>query len=164
MDRTFDGVIVILGSPNDAQGRLSSIALERCSKALAEFREHPGYAVLPTGGWGKHFNTTDKAHGFYVRQELVARGIPEMAFLPVAESTNTIEDARKSRQILDAYPGAELIVVTSDFHTARAKYLFEHEFPERRIIISASKTELPPDELARLHEHEHKALNILKNG
>ena len=158
------GVIVVLGSPNDTQGRLLSIALERCSQAFVEFSRNPGYAILPTGGWGAHFNTTDKAHGFYVRQELIARGIPESAFLPIAESSNTIEDAALSRPILDAYPGIDLIVVTSDFHMARARSLFEREFPERRITYSPSETDLPPEVLARLKEHEHKALKRLNNN
>ena len=159
----FDGVIVVLGSPNDAQGQLSSIALERCSQALAKFKENPKYAVLPTGGWGQHFNTTDKPHGFYVQQDLSGGGIPGSAFLPCAESSNTIEDATVSRLILDSYPEAELIVVTSDFHAARTRFLFEREFPERRITISESVTNLPPDELARLQAHEQKALKKLKN-
>lgn len=163
MDKKIDGVIVVLGSPNDRQGELLSIALERCSQALAEFKKNPDYAILPTGGWGKHFNTTAKAHGFYVRQELSGRGIPESAFLPCAESSNTIEDASLSRPILDSFPGAELIVVTSDFHAARARFLFEREFPERRITISESVTKLPPDTLERLQEHEQKALEKLKN-
>jgi uncharacterized SAM-binding protein YcdF (DUF218 family) len=159
----INGVIVVLGSPNDPQGQLSSIALERCSKALAEYKKHPGYAILPTGGWGKHFNTTDKPHGFYIRQELSARGLPGSAFLPCVESSNTIEDARKSRQVLDAYPRAELIVVTSDFHAARAGFLFKREFGERRIRISESVTHLPGKELDRLHAHEQKALEKLRN-
>jgi uncharacterized SAM-binding protein YcdF (DUF218 family) len=163
MDNKFDGVIVVLGSPNDAQGQLLSIALERCSKALAEFKKNPNYAVLPTGGWGRHFNTTDKPHGYYLRQELSGRGIPESAFLPCAESSNTIEDASVSRQILNAYPEAELIVVTSDFHVARARFLFEREFPERRITVSESVTKQPPEVLARLKAHEQNALKKLKN-
>ena len=157
------GVIVVLGSPNDDQGRLSSIALERCSQALAEFKRNPEYAVLPTGGWGAHFNTTDKPHGFYVRRELLTCGIPESAFLPCVKSSNTFEDATVSRPILDFYPETELIVLTSDFHAVRAQYLFEREYPERRITISASVTDLPPNELALRQEHEHKALKRLKN-
>jgi len=160
---SIDGVIIVLGAPNDAQGRLSSIALERCSQAFSEFKKHPNYAVLPTGGWGEHFNTTDKPHGFYVRRELLGRGIPESAFLPCVESTNTVEDASLSRQILEAFPDASLIVVTSDFHSGRAQFLFEQAFPERRIVISESATDLPPDELARRRDHEHQALARLRN-
>lgn len=158
----MDGVIVVLGSPNDAKGKLSSIALERCSQALAEFQKNPGYAVLPTGGWGQHFNTTDKPHGFYIRQELSIRGLPESAFLPCVESSNTIEDASKSRLVLESYPKAELIVVTSDFHAARARFLFNREFPDRRIRISESVTKLPLKKLAQLQAHEQKALEKLK--
>jgi uncharacterized SAM-binding protein YcdF (DUF218 family) len=164
MKMRIAGVIVVLGSPNDTQGRLLSIALERCSQAFVEFRRNPGYAILPTGGWGAHFNTTDQAHGFYVKQELIARGIPEWAFLTIAESSNTIEDAALSRPILEAYPGIDLIVVTSDFHLARARYLFEREFPERRITFSPSATDLPPDVITRLKEHEHKALKRLNKN
>jgi uncharacterized SAM-binding protein YcdF (DUF218 family) len=160
---SFNGVIVVLGSPNDGQGRLLKIALERCAQALSEFEKHPDYAVLPTGGWGEHFNTTDKPHGFYLRQELIARGIPESAFLPCVESSNTIEDASKSRPILDACPDLDLILVTSDFHATRARFLFEREFPERQIAISPSTTHLPPDDLARLQDHEQKAMGRLRD-
>ena len=68
-----------------------------------------------------------------------------------------------SRQILNAYPEAELIVVTSDFHVARARFLFEREFPERRITVSESVTKQPPEVLARLKAHEQNALKKLKN-
>lgn len=163
LEREFKGVIIVLGSPNDARGKLLSVSLERCSQALAEFNRHPDYAVLPTGGWGEHFNTTDKAHGHYVKQELLDRGIPESAFLPCAESSNTIEDASFSRPILKSYPSAELFVVTSDFHSARARFLFEREFPDRQIRMSESVTLLPPDVIERLRAHEVQALKKLKS-
>ncbi len=158
------GIIIVLGSPNDAEGRLSSIALERCERTLVEHRKHPDFRILPTGGWGEHFNTTDRAHGHYVRQELLRRGVCEAAFLPCAESSNTIEDATLSRPILDEHPNAELIVVTSDFHEGRARFLFEREFPERRIRFSTSETHLPTDDLARRRAHEERALERLRNG
>lgn len=161
--KQFKGVIVVLGSPNDAEGNLLSVALERCSQAYKVFSEHPEYAVLPTGGWGKHFNTSDKPHGYYVKQELLKRGVPESAFLTGPQSSNTIEDARLSRPILDAYPEAELIVVTSDFHADRARFLFTREFPDRRITVSESATFLPPDILVRLRNHEEQALEKLTN-
>lgn len=161
MRTSFKGVIVVLGSPNDEQGGLYSIALERCAQAFVEYQIHAEYKILPTGGWGEHFNTTDKPHGFYTQQELINRGIPETAFLPCVESSNTIEDARLTCLALKPFPKVDLIVVTSDFHAARARFLFEREFPERRISISASRTILPTGALARLQDHERKALEKL---
>ena len=160
----MQGIIVVLGSPNDDQGKLLSIAQERCAQANIEFRRNPDYAILPTGGWGEHFNTTDRPHGYYLKQALIARGIPESAFLPITESSNTIEDAGLSRPVIEAYPEAELIIVTSDFHEARANYLFKRDYPKRRICMSTCVTNQPPDVLARLQEHEQKALKILKNN
>lgn len=156
------GVIVVLGSPNDAQGQLSSIARERCEQAWREFQAHPDYRVLPTGGWGEHFNTTDKPHGHYTRQELIRLGVPETAFLACALSSHTGEDATLSRPILDQHPDAELIVVTSDFHAARVLFVFRREFLARKITLSTSVTNLPADELAHLHAHESQALARLK--
>lgn len=155
------GVIVVLGFLNDDRGRLSGVARERCERAFREFEKNPGFAVLPTGGWGGHFNTTPRPHAHYLRAELTARGVPESAFLPGAESASTIEDAALSRPILAAHPGAELIVVTSDFHGERARFLFEREFPERKVTLSTCATHLPPDEIARRRAHEKRALERL---
>ena len=156
------GIIVVLGSPNDEQGRLLSIALERCSQAVVEHRENPDYAILPTGGWGSHFNTTERPHAYYIKQALKAQGIPESAFLPGVQSSNTIEDAALARPVLEIFPEAELIVVTSDFHMARARYLFEREYPGRHIRMSASTTHLAPAELLKLKYHEQEAMKRLK--
>lgn len=156
------GVIVVLGSPNDEQGRLSSMALERCERAIKEYLEHPGYYLLPTGGFGEHFNTTSKPHGSYIQKYLASRGIPEPAILECVKSGNTIQDAVMSRPIIDRYKFTDLIVVTSDFHAERAGFLFKREFPGRSIKISGSITHLPEKELEMYKAHEKRALQKLR--
>ncbi len=156
------GAIVVLGAPNDDKGNLSSMAVERCEQAVKEFRRHPDYRVLPTGGWGEHFNSTNKPHGHYIRQYLISRGIPEQAFLECVESGNTIEDAALSRPILDRHKITHVIVVTSDFHSKRARCLFERELPGKFINVAESVTDLPEDELEILKTHEDEALQKLK--
>jgi len=155
-------VIIILGAPNDAKGNLSSIAIERCEQALKEYRSHAQPSVLPTGGWGAHFNTTSRPHGYYLREYLMARGIPETAFVEGAESSNTIEDAKLCRPIVARYGFQKLIVVTSDFHVARAGFLFQREFPNTPIAFSSSRTAVPTTELQKLKLHEESALAKLR--
>jgi len=152
------GAIVVLGAPNDEDGNLSSIAVERCNQALREYRRHPGFRVIPTGGWGPHFNTTDRPHGFYTRQYLMAHGVPDADILPCIESANTVEDAKFCRSVVAHYGFAELIVVTSDFHIPRAQYLFEYEFPDKTLSFSGASTFLSEDELQTRREHETRAL------
>lgn len=154
--------IVVLGSPNDSEGNLSSIGIERCQQALIEYERNPSAKMLSTGGWGEHFNTTDKPHGYYVRQYLMAHGVPEGQVLECAESTNTVEDAQLARPIIEHHGITDLIVVTSDFHIPRAQFLFQREFKEIRLSFTAAKTHLPEDELARRKQHEEKALAKLK--
>ena len=156
--------IVVLGSPNDAEGNLSSIGIERCQQALAEYAKNPGARMLPTGGWGDHFNTTDKPHGYYTRQYLMAHGVPGEDILECAESANTIQDAQLARPIIERHGISELIVVTSDFHIPRARFLFEREFPDLRLSFSAAETHLPEDELRQRKEHEVRALARLRQS
>ncbi len=154
--------ILVLGAPNDESGRLLARALERCERAWEEYRRHPDHFILTTGGWGAHFNTTDKPHGWYSRAYLIAKGIPEAAFLPIAESANTPEDAQKAAPILKSHGIAAIRIVTSDFHVTRARFCFERECPELAIVLCPSLTLATPEELARLREHELRALARLK--
>jgi len=156
--------IVVLGAPNDADGKLSAIALERCQQALIEYSQHPDACILPTGGWGEHFNTTDRPHGHYLRQYLTAHGVPERRILECAESANTIQDAALAKPIVERHGINELIVVTSDFHVPRAQFLFQRDFSNIRLSFSAAKTKLPEDDLSRLKDHEEKALARLKQN
>jgi uncharacterized SAM-binding protein YcdF (DUF218 family) len=156
--------IVVLGSPNDGDGALSSIARERCGQALTEYQKHPGARILPTGGWGPHFNTTPKPHGDYIREYLQTLGVPDVAFVECAESSNTIEDAKLSRPIVERHGFRKLIVVTSDFHLARAQFLFRQGFSDLEIEFSASKTHLAEDELQQRILHEQAALAKLEQS
>ncbi|HVU26344.1 MAG TPA: YdcF family protein [Verrucomicrobiae bacterium] len=154
--------IIVLGAPNDERGVLSSIAIERCQQAVQEYRKHPESKIIPTGGWGEHFNTTSQPHGHYLAAYLQAQQIPAGAFVECAESSNTIEDAKLCRPIVERHGFRKLIVVTSDFHRARAQFLFTREFPDILIEFSVSKTNLPELELKKRVLHEQAALAKLK--
>ncbi len=154
--------IIVLVSPNNSAGNLSSIAIERCQQALAEYARNPGAKILPTGGWGEHFNTTDKPHGHYIRQYLTVHGVPEADILECAESANTIQDAQLTKPIIERHGITDLIVVTSDFHVPRAEFLFHREFPNLRLTFSRAKTNLPEAELVKRIQHEQQALAKLK--
>jgi len=160
------GMIVVLGSPNSETGQLSSIAKERCELALAEYAKRPDWKLLLTGGYGAHFNTTDQPHAAYLKRYLVSRGVPAQQIVELVESSNTLQDASFSKPIVLKYGVSEIVVVTSDYHIDRARYVFEREFADTGVHINflASQTDEAACEfdLGAQKKHEQQALAILR--
>ncbi len=151
-------VMVILGAPNEDSGALSPIAKSRYDKAYSEFLKMPTMKVLCTGGFGAHFNTSDTAHGELTKQYLINSGIPSSAFLEVAQSRFTFEDATLAKPIIAQAKASHLHLVTSDFHLNRVNYVFSHVFAHLTISSCAAVTPLPQTQLALLITHEEKAM------
>ncbi len=160
------GLIVILGAPNDEQGKLSSIAVGRAERGYGEYTRLriAGWKILLTGGFGAHFNTTDKPHAYYVRQHLLALGVPAADIVGWAESRNTIEDGLFSRPLVDRYSVRNLLIVTSDFHYGRAAFVFAHFFPtaSRDFALVTYLPECSTAEQETILSHERLGLTRLQ--
>ena len=151
-------IIVVLGAPNHDDGRLGPAAEGRAQAALRAYADRPGARLLLTGGFGAHFNRTSRAHAAYLADHLVAAGVPSAAILGEVHSGNTVEDAAMCAARLSG-SGLQLVVVTSDFHAARARLLFEREFGARATIeIVVAPAGLPPRELCEAITHEARAI------
>jgi uncharacterized SAM-binding protein YcdF (DUF218 family) len=156
------GAIVILGAPNDLQGQLSSIAIERCEQALQELDAHPDFMLLPTGGWGPHFNCSELPHATYTTHYLQSRGVPPDRILEGALSSSTVEDARQCREIARRHGLTDLRVVTSDFHLERTRLVFTRELPDMRLTFAPAVSNIPEPELRILLEREREAIEALQ--
>jgi len=157
-------VIVLLGSPNSDEGELYSVARERCQRALKEYDRRHACKILPTGGFGAHFNTTDRPHAWYLKRWLVAHGVTEEDVLPFAESRNTIEDAVLSYPIVQRCGARHTVVVTSDYHAARARYVFERVYRDVALEYAICTTDEKRCDLdlPALRVHEQEALARLE--
>jgi uncharacterized SAM-binding protein YcdF (DUF218 family) len=160
----MEGIIVLLGAPNNEFGQLSTIAVERCQQAILEYHRYPGYKILPTGGYGAHFNETDHPHAYYSTRYLIAYDIPAEDILAPVISTNTVEDVRLARPEIERSGARRVVVVTSDFHIPRAQFLFERERMDLEITFSGCETHLSPQELAALYAHEEQSLTRLRSN
>ena len=158
----MNGIIVILGSPNDERGNLSEIAMGRLELGLTEYRNREGYKFLCTGGFGEHFNTTERPHAEYAIRHLLEKGIPEKDVLEIAESRNTVEDALLSKPIIEKFHARSLIIVSSDFHMQRVEHIFQQVFDGYDLTFSGAKTEFPAERLRTLRKHEKKELEKLR--
>jgi uncharacterized SAM-binding protein YcdF (DUF218 family) len=162
------GVLIVLGSPNDQHGRLHSVALERCACALRLHRDNPEWPLLLTGGFGAHFNTADRPHAWYLGSHLREHGVPEQALLPFALSRSTLEDASLAKPIALASGAQAAVVITSDYHVERARWVFLREFADTTLtllfcatVTDESRCEL---DLAALKRHEREALGRFRRA
>jgi uncharacterized SAM-binding protein YcdF (DUF218 family) len=158
------GIIIILGSPNDDQGNLSETATGRLAQGLVELRHHAGYKILCTGGFGEHFNTTDKPHAFYAVRYLIAEGVSETDILEIVKSRNTVEDALLSQSIITKHGVRSLIIVSSDFHMKRVKHIFKKLFKSHNLTFSSAKTSFSKERYRSLRNHEKRELDKLKKN
>ena len=152
--------MIILGHTNDSEGRLSSIAKERLNLSFTKLEK--GYKILVTGGFGNHLNTTKKMHASYSKDYLLKKGLAKSRFLKIARSQNTVEDAFFSHVIVGKYKIKDVIIVTSDFHMARVKFIFGRIFKDYNLTFISSKTKISLEKMKILKTHERKTLRKLK--
>lgn len=154
--------IIILGSPNDAEGNLSPIALSRL-KVAKELYQAERALILCTGGFGPNFNVTKHPHALYAQHFLLANGVMSEDLLDSVLSANTVEDAVLSLKQLNNSGIEEAVVVTSDYHLPRAKFIFDKLFENYQICYHPADSQ-HLDEVARnkLISHELQALQRLK--
>ncbi|TBH73662.1 YdcF family protein [Aquirufa nivalisilvae] len=160
----FQEVLIILGSPNLPNGQLGPIAMDRVNYCweLFQIQARP---ILCTGGFGAHFNTSPWAHAALLKQELASRGVADNYFLPLALSSNTVDDAVKSKLVIENYSIQSLNILTSQYHVPRVKLIFDEVLPSYSKKYYGVEHQSFIPELDQLIAHEAHALaEIKKNG
>ena len=157
-------VIVVLGSPNFPDGTLGPIAFDRLQGCLSIF-DPIKHKILCTGGFGAHFNTSPMAHANYLKNFLIEKGVPPTAFLPLALSSNTVEDAVMSLAILKDYEFKDLLIITSEYHLARVEFIFSEILKDFYLNFKAVTHHSMDDLLEPLIQHEKLAMQqLISNG
>ena len=156
-------VIVVLGSPNFPDGTLGPIALDRLLGCLGIF-DPTKHKILCTGGFGAHFNTSPVAHANYLKDFLIQKGVPSTAFLPLALSSNTVEDAVMSKSILKEVEYKNLLILTSEYHLARVKFIFTEILKDFNLSFNGVIHHSIDDVLEPLIQHEKVAMDLLNSN
>jgi uncharacterized SAM-binding protein YcdF (DUF218 family) len=81
------------------------------------------------------------------RSILVARGVSEACISVIGKSCDsTFDEAQALAKFLDASPRASVLVLTSDYHSRRSRWVFRHvlgAMAERLTFVSAPTDEFP---------------------
>lgn len=116
-------VIIVLGAQVKEDGT-PSVALERRLTAALESYERQRQTIIVCGAQGAN---EPRAEGDVMRDWLMARGVPEADIVAETESYNTRENLRNARRIMEERGLSQALVVTSDYHVARALMLCRQE-------------------------------------
>ena len=116
-------VIIVLGAQVKEDGT-PSVALERrLTAALESYRADP-QLIIVCGAQGAN---EPRAEGDVMREWLLAQGVPETDVIAETSSFNTRENLRYARAIMEERGLSQALVVTSDYHVARALTLCRQE-------------------------------------
>lgn len=155
--------ILLLGASNDANGKLSQMAVDRLECAYSIYINNSNVRFLCTGGFGEHFNTTTTLHAEYLQQWLSSKGVRSEEFLPHITSSNTYEDIQGLSDVISCISNDLLIIVTSDFHIKRVQMLYKKLICHENVIFIPATSKLADSELLSRIAHEEKAIQLLKN-
>lgn len=109
-------VIIVLGAQVREDGT-PSVALERrLTAALESYMEHP-QLIITCGAQGAN---EPRAEGDVMRDWLVERGVSEQDVVAETASFNTRENLVYAKAIMDHRGLTRALVVSSDYHVARA--------------------------------------------
>lgn len=130
-------VIIVLGAQVKEDGT-PSVALERRLTAALESYQERAQVIIVCGAQGAN---EPRAEGDVMRDWLVEHGVPEADVVAETASFNTRENLRYARTIMQERGLSQALVVTSDYHVARALELCRQEGIEATGKGSPSKPE-----------------------
>ncbi len=128
-------VILVLGAQVKADGSLSLALFRRLSLARTEYFQNP-QLIITCGAQG---GDEPAPEGEVMREWLIAQGVPPEAVVAEAGSFNTRENLLHAKAIMAEKGLSRALVVTSDYHVARALSLCKQLGIEATGVGSASE-------------------------
>lgn len=81
-------------------------------------------------------------------RDLEMRGVPKRAVIPFAhDAPDTLEELKDIRKFVDQHGWKRVMIVTSNYHTRRTRYLCKHIFPPEVhvLVVAAPDHDYDPD-------------------
>ena len=121
-------VILIFGHLVDKNGNLSKEQILRIKKGTELFKKKEAKYLMVSGGFGKHFNQTNKSLGWYMKKFSIKQGINPKKIFIESKSFETIDNIIFSKRIIDRKKWKSIILVSSRYHIPRIKMICKYVF------------------------------------
>ena len=155
-------IIMVLGSTINSEGILSEIAISRLEKCIEVVKNKDDYLIILTGGFGGHFNTTNRMYSLYAYEYLINNGIDTGSISALIPSIDTVEDATLSYRVIKHLNPLKIVIITSEFHQERVKYIFGKVYKEFKLEYISSAYMADEEIMHQLALTEQRELKLLK--
>jgi len=145
-------VIIVLGAQVKEDGT-PSVALERRLTAALESYRQDRQLIIVCGAQG---GNEPRPEGDVMRDWLLAHGVPGEDVIAETDSFNTRENLTNAKLIMESHGCSDALVVTSDYHVARALELC------RQVGISAVGKGSPSKPEYFIKNHFREGLSWVK--
>ena len=145
-------VIIVLGAQVTEDGTPSVALHRRLTAALETYREDP-QTIICCGAQGAN---EPAAEGDVMRAWLIANGVKEEDAIAETKSFNTRENLNYAKEIMREQGLSQALIVTSDYHVARALALC------RQVGISATGKGSPSKPEYFIKNHIREGLSWIK--
>ena len=154
-DLTHFDVLIVLGTPCEADGTPSPEARERVLEGVREFRAGIANHIIMTGG---------AAHNQFVEADCmkrlaVAEGVPADAVVEEGQAKDTIQNIWFSHALMEAHGWRSAEVVSSPSHLPRAALIlerYEHDGFAWRTHAARWPSEYTTEQIAAKYAGEMK--------
>jgi uncharacterized SAM-binding protein YcdF (DUF218 family) len=116
-------VIVALGGGITAGGEPGPATVARARRTAALYRSGRAQRIVMSGAYGMHDPPPPRAEATAMEQIAVAAGVPAGSVTTETRSRDTIGNTWFTKPLLGGPVVCHVIVVTSDWHAARVRYL-----------------------------------------
>lgn len=167
-------VLIPLGSTNDHQGVVDGEVWHRAKKTVSLWKSLKSAGsdvqILMSGGadTSRFFNPLETSHWRFVREVLLHLGVPSAELPDGLEALHTVDEALMSRaHCLDMkdVDTVDLLVITSEFHVARARHLFNvalRDVPSVEVLVLAVPNACDGEKLEAYLKKERETMKCLR--
>lgn len=125
-------VIIVLGRGIEDDGSLPLDPKSRVRKAAELYSDHVAPIIVMSGAWTYHFDINPtRSESKAMKEYAVELGIPEQAIIEESKSMDTIGNVYFTKKdIIEQKGFKNIVVIASEDHMPRVKYLFEKIYGE----------------------------------
>lgn len=149
--------VIVLGAL--VNGDQITLSLQyRLDAALSMYEQEEDLVFIVSGGQGKEENNSE---AFYMKKYLVEKGIPSKQVLMEDKSTDTYENLKFSKKIINQQTKDKevpITIVSNAFHMYRAKYIAQ-QVGFKEVYTYGAKTHLP----TLPHYYIRESVGLLKD-